>query len=68
MTKRKLTMAQQRLLGFFKDVEDESIRDIMIEVLNIESRNRSAKSFPIRKVRDVIDGNAKLIEREETES
>jgi len=68
MPERKITRSQQRLLKFFESVEDETIRDIMIEVLNIESRNRSAGSFPIRKVRDVIDSNARLAEIEEEHS
>ena len=63
-TERKLTKSHQRLLKLFGEVEDEAIRQIMIEVVSIEGRHRSssAKNFPIRLVRDVVDSEARLQE------
>lgn len=55
MDRSKLTKTQTRLLKLFNKIEDENIREIIIEVINIEKTYRSSHNFPIRKVRDVID-------------
>jgi len=64
MPDRPLTKTQKRLLRLFKDIEDEDIQNIIIDVVSLESSNRSSHSFPIRKVRDVIDGVARKQEAE----
>jgi hypothetical protein len=62
MEQKKLTKTQKRLLKLFNDIEDEDIREIIIEVINIELPNRSSHNFPIRKVRETIDCVARLQE------
>ncbi len=67
MPQKQLTKTQTRLLQLFKDIEDENIREIIIEVINIEIPNRSSHNFPIRKVRDAVDSVARLQESEQEE-
>jgi len=62
MAASKLTKSQKRLLDLFKSIEEEDIREIIIEVINVEVSNRSSHSFPIRKVRDAVDSAARLQE------
>jgi hypothetical protein len=59
---RRLTQTEQRLLRYFSSIEDESIKEIIIDVLNIEKTNRYSKHFPVQEIRDAIDRVAKLIE------
>ena len=59
---RRLTQTEQRLLRYFSSIEDEKIKEIIIDVLNIEKTNRSSKHFPVQEIRDAIDRVAKLIE------
>ena len=58
------TKSLQRLLNLFAKIEDEDIREIISEVVFIESKHRSssAKNFPMREVRNVIDNTARLQE------
>lgn len=58
----KLTKSQERLMKLFREVEDEDIREIMYEVVFIEGKYRSAKNFPVRQIRDVVDSVARLQE------
>jgi hypothetical protein len=57
-----LTKSQKRLLDLFTSIEDEDIKEIIIEVINVEVTNRSSHNFPIRKVRDAVDNVARLQE------
>jgi len=65
--KLKLTKSQERLMKLFSEIEDEDIREIMANVVLIESKHRSssAKNFPIRLVRDAVDSIARLQEMSE---
>jgi hypothetical protein len=45
------------------DIEDKDFRDMLIEIVSIEGRYRSAKKFPTQQVRDVVDNYASLNER-----
>ncbi len=45
------------------DIEDKDFRDMLIEVVAIEGRHRSAKRFPTQQIRDVVDNYASLNER-----
>lgn len=58
----KITKSLQRLLDLFNKIEDEDTREIISSVVLIESRYRSssAKNFPMKEVRDVIDRVARL--------
>jgi len=60
----KLTRSQHRLVKLFNEIEDEDIREILSEVVSLESKHRSssAKNFPIRRVRDAVDSVARLQE------
>jgi hypothetical protein len=62
----KMTRSQQRLFDLFKQVEDEDLREIMIEVVFLEAKHRSG-NFPRKKVRDIVDAVAKLQEAKENE-
>lgn len=64
MTEKHLTKTQKRLVNLFKHVNDENIREIIIEVIGIEATNRSAHNFPIRKVREVVEDIARLQEKD----
>ncbi len=54
---------QRRLVELMTDIEDKDFRDMLIEVVAIEGRHRSAKRFPIQQIRDVVDNYASLKER-----
>lgn len=62
--KPTMTKSQQRLFNLFKSVEDEDIKDIMVEVIFLESQHRSG-NFPRKKVADIVDAVAKLCESRE---
>ena len=64
MPEKPMTKTQKRLLRLFKNIKEEDIREIIIEVIGIESSNRSSHNFPIRKVREVVDDFARLQESE----
>lgn len=53
----KVTRSLQRLLDLFSQIEDEDIREIIADVVLIESKHRSSskKNFPWKDVRTVID-------------
>jgi len=57
----KLTKSQKRLINLFKEVDDEDLQEIMLEVVFLEGKYRSG-NFPTRKVRDIVDAVAKLQE------
>lgn len=59
------TRYQRRLIELLTDIEDKDFRDMLIEIIAIEGRYRSAQRFPIQQVRDVVDNYASL---EETKS
>ena len=62
MTNVSMTKTQRRLYELLINLHDKDIQEAIIDVINIERRNRSAKNFPIREVRDVIDRIARLQE------
>jgi hypothetical protein len=43
-------------------IEDKDFRDMLIEVVSIEGKYRSAKKFPTQQIRDVVDNYASLEE------
>lgn len=59
-----LPKSRKKLLNLFLQIKDESIRNIISEVISIEHEYRSSSSvnFPRRKIEDVIDKEAGLIE------
>ena len=62
MPNKQLTKTQSRLYSFLKNIPDEEIRDLIIEVIVVEVANRSSSHFPIQEIRDQIDSVARLRE------
>lgn len=66
--RKKVSLHQQqrkrRLLQLFEEIEDRDMREIMIDVIALESRHRSLGKtrFPLQKVEDIIDRVARLRE------
>lgn len=58
------TDAEMRLMTLFLQIEDEDVREIIADVVNIERQYRSSsrKNFPIKDVRNIIDRVARLQE------
>lgn len=56
------TRYQRRLIELLTDIDDKDFRDMLIEVVAIEGKYRSAKKFPIQQIRDVVDNYALLEE------
>lgn len=56
------TRYQRRLIELLTDIDDKDFRDMLIEIVSIEGKYRSAKKFPIQQVRDVVDNYASLEE------
>ena len=63
-TGSKITRPKKRLLTLFMNIESEAIRNIVSDVVAIESLNRSAKRFPLGKVREVVDREARFQEQQ----
>lgn len=65
----QLTSSLRRLLDLFNEIEDGDIREVISDVVAVESRFRSSagKNFPMREVRDVIDRVVRLQEESEKE-
>jgi hypothetical protein len=59
-----LPKSRKKLLSLFSEVIDDSIKGIISEVISLESdyRSSSAINFPRKKVEDIIDSEARLIE------
>lgn len=56
------TRYQRRLVELLTAIEDKDFRDMLIEVVSIEGKYRSAKKFPTQQIRDVVDNYASLEE------
>ena len=63
----KVTKSLQRLIALFSQIEDEDIREIIADIVMIESKHRSSSrlNFPISDVRNVVDRVARLQEKSE---
>ena len=59
-----LPKSRKKLLNLFTQIKDESIRNIISEVIDVEQEFRSSSSvnFPRRKIEDIVDKEAALIE------
>jgi len=55
----------KKLLKLFSQIKDESIKVIISEVISVENEYRysSSTNFPRRKIEDIIDDEANLIEQ-----
>jgi len=61
---RKLTKSEERLLAYFRGIEDDTTRDLLIDVIVIERAHRSSTKFPIKRIREKVDSYARYIEKE----
>lgn len=59
-----LPKSRKKLLNLFLSIKDESIRKIISDVIALEYEHRSSSSmnFPRKKLEDIIDSEARLIE------
>jgi hypothetical protein len=59
-----LSKSRTKLLKLFSNIKDESIKNIISAVISIENEYRSSSSgnFPRRKIEDIIDSEANLLE------
>lgn len=59
-----LQKTRKRLLDLFSQIENDSIKQIIVEVISLENEYRfsSAMYFPKKKIEDVIDAEARNIE------
>lgn len=59
----------KKLLKLFSQIDDESIKEIIAQVISVENEFRysSATNFSRRKIEDIIDDEANLIEKKRKE-
>lgn len=57
-----LPKSRKKLVNLFNQIEDNTLRVIISEVVGIENENRSSLKFPIKKIEDIIDNEANLLE------
>ena len=64
-----LPKSRNKLLDLFSQIKDESIKRIISEVIGLESEYRfsSGGNFPRRKIDDIIDAEANLMELRQKE-
>jgi hypothetical protein len=59
-----LPKSRKKLLSLFSVIKNESLQRIISEVISVENEYRSSSStnFPRRKIEDIIDAEANLVE------
>ena len=57
-----LPKSRRRIIELFSQVKDDSLRQIISEVVGLENEFRSSIHFPIKKIEDFVDNEANLIE------
>ena len=57
-----LTKSRTRMLTLFASVEDEWIRYVVGEVVELEARYRSRQNRPLKQIRGLIESVARLQE------
>ena len=59
-----LPKSRKKLISLFTSIKDESIKKIISDVIALEHeyRSSSAVNFPRKRVEDIIDSEARLIE------
>jgi hypothetical protein len=57
---------KDRLSNLFSKIINENLRNIIADVIQLEKQHRmsSRDNFPKQEIRDIIDREARLIERE----
>jgi hypothetical protein len=51
-----------KITQLFSQIKDPSVKLIIAEVVSIEYANRGSHHFPVKKIEDVVDSEANLIE------
>lgn len=54
-----------KILNLFGQIKDPAIKDIIANTIDLEYDNRGSHHFPIKKIEDFIDAEARLIEKNE---
>ena len=59
-----LPKSRKKLLSLFSKIKNESLKRIISEVISVENEYRSSSStnFPRRKIEEIIDAEANLVE------
>ncbi len=57
-----LPKSRQKIINLFSQIQDDSLRTIVSEVVALENEYRPPSNFPIRKVEAIIDNEAILVE------
>ena len=54
-----------KISNLFEHIKDPAIKDIIANTIDLEYDNRGSHHFPIKKIEDFIDAEARLIEKNE---
>ena len=54
---------RNKLYKLFNQINDESLKFIISEVVTIEQEYRSSTKFPIKKIEDVVDAEANRLDK-----
>lgn len=57
-----LPKSRKKIIKLFTQIKDDSLKTIISEVVGIENENRSSLRFPIKKIEDIVDDEANLVE------
>lgn len=57
-----LPRSRTKLLKLFSEIEDDSLKTIISEVVSLENEHRSSLRAPIKKIENIVDSEANLIE------
>ena len=57
-----LPRSRTKLIKLFSEITDDSLKTIISEVVSVENEYRSSLRFPIKKIENIVDGEANLIE------
>lgn len=58
-----LPRSRTKINKLFLQIKDESLRIIISDVVSLEHENRSSLRFPTKKIEDIIDKEANLLEQ-----
>jgi hypothetical protein len=58
-----LPKSRKKIIKLFSQIQDDSLKIIISEVIGIENENRASHHFPIKKIENIVDDEAVLIEQ-----
>ena len=56
-----------KIIKLFEPIKDPAIKEIISKTIDIEYENRGSQHFPMRKIDDVVDAEARLLEKNKGE-